>query len=87
MSQLLIEEATESRLNLNTKTTKIPLDNYIIGLHIIYMKASSVAFSFTFIELNNKRETKQFDLKRLNSQLYDTLLYAYYINSDVDILK
>ena len=37
LSQLLIEGVTESRLNLNAKTTTIPLDNYIIGLHIICM--------------------------------------------------
>jgi len=42
LSQLLIEVVTQSRLNLNAKTKKIPLHNYII--HIIYMQASSVAF-------------------------------------------
>jgi len=36
LSQLLIEGETLSRLNLNTKTTKTPLDNYIIHIRAYF---------------------------------------------------
>jgi len=52
LSQLFNGAVTQSRLNLNPKTTKITLNNDINTHHL----GLSVAFSFTIIGLNNKRK-------------------------------